>query len=198
MAARFVSSFVLAAVLSRSALIAQPLPVPSQSELARRLENRDTRAAAIRQIDGQRAVLMPVLLSVADEAVSSPGNEELRLGLIEAFAHLKAVEGVPFLIRNMRLAQWRDLNPWMKGAAAIRNQYPALNALIGIGAPACRALTEALDRPMVPDDQVAAIFVIAQVGSPGDATFLRAMRFQAMLVNMWSKDGLDRMSGARP
>ncbi len=189
------SLLVVVAIFTSGTGVAQPANRPMKSELAGRIVNRETRAEVIREIDGQRPTLMPILLTIAEEALTSSANDELRFALIDVFAKLKAVEGVPFLTKNMRLARWRSLNPWMVSSSVIRDQYPALDALILIGQPASQALVELLERPLLADEQVAAVFVVAQVGSPGDAKVLEAMKFQAALVKLWANDGLERIRG---
>jgi hypothetical protein len=97
---------------------------------------------------------------------------ELFIGLADVFGELRTKEAIPFLIQNISLARWVRTNIWMKEPDVVQGHLPAVGALIKIGPEASKALVDIDWISKSWDDNLAAIFVVSQIGDPEGRPFL--------------------------
>ena len=105
---------------------------------------------------------------------------------------MKTKEAVPFLIKNISLQRWLEMNIWLKTDKVIEERLPAVAALVRIGPDASRAIiSEYLT--IEPDDRLAAIFVVARIRDPEARGFLSSVLGRANLERYWAEEGLKRL-----
>jgi hypothetical protein len=178
--------------------VAATAQVISDQELPNRLANEATRRAAVDLIVASGMDKLPLLLSWTRNPPADINENELYVGLADAFGRLRAKEAIPFLIKNISIQRWHDVNTWLKTPSVIEERLPAVAALIQIGPEASKALIRASWEAMVAEDRLAAIFVISQVkGVPEARAFLSSALAEASLERYWAEEGLKRIDEQR-
>jgi hypothetical protein len=162
----------------------------SDVELARRLADPSARSAASYEIVRSGAVKVPALLQLAESPPASVNRTELLVSLADIFGQLRTKEAIPFLIQNISLARWVRPNIWDKAPNVIEEHLPAVTALIKIGPEACKALIDIdwMSKPW--EDNLAAIFVVSQIGDPGGRPLLVTAIARANLERYRAEQGL--------
>ncbi len=164
-----------------------------QADLPRLLANEADRQSAISFVAASRAERLPLLLNLAKTPPVDVDEHDLYVGLADAFGALKVTEAVPFLLRNIALRRdiVFDLRPWLKTAKAIEGAFPAAAALISIGPDASRAVMEAYDQAMKPEERLAAVFVVSRIGDVPEArSFLSTVASRANLERYFAQEGM--------
>jgi len=179
-----------------------PAQGPGDKELARLLANASTRQSAVTSIVAGGSGKVPLLLSWARNPPTEVNENELYIGLADAFGQLQTKEAIPFLIKNIGLNRWNDVNIWLKTAQVIEERLPAAAALTRIGPEASKALIRASWDGMRPEDRLAAIFVVSRIASTikdGDEerAFLHSAVGQANVERYWAENGLKLLDGRR-
>jgi HEAT repeat protein len=148
----------------------------SNQELARRLADAKTRQAAIDTLSKDK---IPVLLSWTRTPPAGVDEDELHVGLANAFGQLGVKEAIPFLIKNITLRRYRivDLAPWLKGAAMIEDTFSAVAALIDLGPDASAGVMHAYQESLTGEEErLAAVFVVSRIkGAPNADWFLMSV-----------------------
>jgi hypothetical protein len=157
-----ISVSICAVTIALSAVHAQSI---GDDRLAHDLADETTRQAAVASIVSVGRDEIPLLLRWAETLPARVDEEQMRIGLADAFGELCANDAIPFLIRNISLRRTGvvDLSPWLKTPEHVIETFPAVAALIKIGPEASRALIRAWTGPMKAEDRVAAIFVVSRL-----------------------------------
>ncbi len=184
---------ILAMGASQMVLYAQD---PSTLELARLLASDTTRQRGVARVVASGNNIIPILLSWTKSPPPQVDQNELYIGLADAFGQLKTKEAIPFLIKNISLQRWRELNTWLKTAQVIEERLPAVAALVRIGKDASKALISEY-QTLVAEDRLAAIFVVSMIQDPEARTFLASVMGQANLERYWAEEGLKRLEGRK-
>ncbi len=165
-------------------------------ELARRLADPSTRAAASDEIVRSGANV-PALLRLAERPPASVNRTELLVSLADIFGRLRTKEAIPFLIQNIGVARWVRPNIWGKTSDVIEGNLPAAAALIKIGPEACKALIDIdwMSKPW--EDNLAAIFVVSQIGDPEGRPLLVTAIARANLERYQAEQGLKLLDSAQ-
>jgi hypothetical protein len=162
----------------------------SDTELARRLADPKARSAATDEILRSGAARTPELLKLAEAPPAAVNRTELFIGLADIFGQLRTKEAIPFLIENISLARWVRPNIWNKASEVVEGHLPAVGALIKIGPDACKALIEIDWKLKTWDDNLAAIFVVSQIGDPAGRPMLVTAIARANLERYQAEQGL--------
>jgi HEAT repeat protein len=176
--------------------------VRGDRDLASLLANESTRREAVTKIVAAGSGKVSLLLSWARNPPADLNQHELYIGLADAFGQLRTKEAIPFLIKQIGLNRWRDVNTWLKTAPVIEERLPAAAALIRIGPEASKVLIRVSWDGMRPEDRLAAIFVVSRIASTmkdGDEerAFLHSAVGQANMERYWAEDGLKVLNGRR-
>jgi hypothetical protein len=121
---------------------------------------------------------------------------ELNAGMAEVFGRLRTTAAIPFLIKNIGLQHLPATpNIWMKTAGSIKEQAPAVAALIAIGPDAAKAVIGTPREGMTFEERLAATIVVCQTGTTPDARdYLRSVVGQGgRLERYWAEEGLKRL-----
>ena len=189
-------SFIAATVYS----VASVRAANADRVLATALANDRAREAAITSIVAAGNSRVPLLLSWTRKPPSHVVTCGLYTGLADAFGRLRTKAAIPFLIENiaMRRSCGADFAPWLKTPRLIEWNLPAVGALVQIGPDASRAVIAAARRGMVQEDNLAAIFVVAQVGGvPEAGVFLRSALGRANMEAYRAEQGLELLEANR-
>jgi hypothetical protein len=171
----------------------------SDQELARLLANASSRQAAVATITASGNAKLPLLLSWIRKTPSQVDENELYIGMADAFGELKSREAIPFLIKNISLSRYLTATNWLKTASVLEDQLPAVRALIKIGPHASRALMRANTEPMFAEDRLYSIFAISQIeGVPEARDFLSSASGLANVERYWASEALNRLEKGRP
>ena len=165
----------------------------SDQAVARRLASSTERMAAVREVAGAGgAQLLPRLIAWTTSPPADIDRTELNIGLADAFGEVKAVGAIPFLIRNLAITRYRafPLDPWVRKAPVIEAAYPAVGALVKIGASSSEPLMRAARGRLTPDERLCALFALAQINDPSAQEFLNGALGKAGLEQYWLNDAL--------
>lgn len=169
----------------------------SDTDLARRLADPNARSAVTNEILHSGAARMPELLRLAEIPPAGVNRRELFIGLAVIFGKLRTKEAIPILIQNISLERWARPNIWNKSSEVIEANLPAAEALIKIGPDACKALIEIDWIPKTWEDNLAAIFVVSQIGDPAGRPFLVTAVARANLERYRAEQGLKTLDNAQ-
>ena len=181
--------FAVATAMSQVVLLAQ---ASSDAELARLLADETTRQSGISRIVSSGSSMVPLLVAWTQEPPTHVDKHELFVGLADAFGQLKTREAIPFLVNNISLQRWRELNTWLKTAQVIEQRLPAAAALVRMGPDASKVVMSEY-HTFSAEDRLAAIFVVARIRDPAARAFLSAILGQANLERYWAEEGLKRL-----
>jgi hypothetical protein len=165
----------------------------TDTELARRLADPKARSFATSEILHSGAARIPELLRLAEAPPASVNRTELFIALADIFGELRTKEAIPFLIQNISLARWVRPNIWSKASQVVEGHLPAVGALIKIGPDACKALIEIDWNLKTWEDNLAAIFVVSQIGDPAGRPLLVTAIARANLERYQAEEGLKRL-----
>lgn len=163
---------LLMAIGTTAACAAQNL---SDEQIAIRLASENTRSNAVAKVVAAGNARIFVLLAWTQRPPLGVDEYELDIGLADAFAQLGTKEAIPFLIRNIGLNRWRDVNVWLKTPKVIQERLPAVNALITLG-------TEALNGVR--------IAAASEVQDPQARNFLTSTITELNIERFWADEGL--------
>jgi HEAT repeat protein len=170
---------------------AAPAQVDPTRELARDLAAPAKRDATVARVVELGRGQVPLLLSLAGNPPPDIDVIELDIGLSKAFGKLKVKEAIPFLIRNINIAQKYPSNVWTRAPESILARLPAVVALIQIGPEASKALMESPWGGLNSDDRLAAIFVVSRISGVPDARgFILSALGEANMQRVRSEEGL--------
>lgn len=179
------SLFVLAA-----GSLALPGQARSDFELARQLASRELRSEVLRTLERGDLETERALLRILEGPPAYIDAHEMKVGLADAFGVLRTRAAVPFLIQNISMERWRDMNTTLKSPAVLLERWPAARALIGIGPPALEQLFRAYSASMSSQDRLALIFVVARIPDPRARAFLTEIQTEVRVMDRWIQDGL--------
>lgn len=162
-------------------------------ELARQLATEATRQHAVAVVVKSAQAKTPLLLLWTRQPPPYLDQHELFVGLADAFGQLREKAAIPFLIANISIQRWRDVNTWLKTPAIIEHRMPAIGALVRIGADASHALIDRYAEPMTNEDRLACIFVVARIGDPEAQLFLQSVVAQAKMDRYWAEYGIEHV-----
>lgn len=188
------TSVVIAVVMSCVIASAQDA---SDLELARLLANDSTRQSAVANIVASGGAKVPLLLSWTRTPPAQVDERGLHIGLADLFGQLKTKEAIPFLIKNISLPRSHRVNIWLKTEEAIEAHFPAVAGLVGIGPAASQSVIRASWEPMLAEDRLAAIFVVARIQDPEGRGFLLSALAEANMSRSFAERGLKRLDGRR-
>lgn len=163
--------------------VAQPLT------LAERLADADTRKAAIVEIESSDAAVREQLLRWAVNPPPGVDRRGLKIGLADAFGAVRLPASIPFLIANIGLKRWTDMNTWLKNEAVIEERMPCVRALIQMGPESATALAKAWPE-LEDEERTAALFVMSRVRNPQTRDFLAGVVAQLRAELRWAEDAL--------
>ncbi len=173
----------------------------SDLDLARQLATESTRRSAVARIVASRRDKVPLLLSWTRNPPANVDEHELSIGLADAFGQLKTKEAIPYLIKNIGIERWRDVNTWLKTDDVIEERLPAVAALIQIGPEAYDALVRASWKPMDTVDRRAVVFaavrIVSKTKDPEARRFFHSVLAEANMLRYWAEAGLKVLDGAR-
>ena len=184
---------MVAAVFAAGGCVAQE---PSNDELARLLAAPTSRDTAINALRNSASDRIPLLLSWTTATPRGLGisQEELYIGLADAFGALKVSSAIPFLIKYIGLTRSMTRpNIWWKSEEAISSEFPAVHALIQMGTVASKAIVNTSWVGRSNGDRLCALFVLAQIADPDTRDFVTTASRQAELQQYWASEGLRRM-----
>jgi hypothetical protein len=194
-----VNASVITATIIGSVIVAAQ--DTSDQELALLLAHTSTRQNAVSKVLASGRDKVPLLLRWTQNTPPQVDKYELYIGLADAFGQLKTKEAIPFLIKNIGLSRWGDVNTWLKSPKVIQERSPAVAALVRIGPEALKALIQAYWEPMLTEDRLAAIFTVSIIAAGTDdseaRTFLNAALGEANLERTWASEGLKRLDSNR-
>lgn len=165
----------------------------SRVDLARLLTTEAGRSQAAAFVAASRQERVPLLLGLTRATPDGVDEHDLRVGLADVFAQLRASEAISFLVRTIALHRVESINlaPWLKTAESIKLSFPSLAALISIGPDASRAVIRAYEGPMTPEERLAAIFVVSQVRNVPEAkAFLNRAQGQDNMERYFAEEGV--------
>lgn len=193
------TSTLLAVIVSCAAGLGQDT---HDLDLARLLAHQDTQQAAIRRVIASGDKLQ-VLLSFAKAPPVQLDDMELTVlndGLADIFGMLKIEDAIPFLVRNMGHQRFPPAAGviWTKPLDLIKEQMPAMAALIKIGPAAASAVMRASPWDMGPEQRLAAIIAVSEIAYQmkdprEERSFLRSMLAQAKVERTWAEEGLKHL-----
>lgn len=166
------------------------------TDLAFQLANRETRQSAVTKVVASGANRAPFLLSWTRHPPVGVDRYQLNIGLADAFGALGTKEAIPFLIENISLSRWGEVNIWLKKDSVIEENLPAVAALIKMGPAASSALIRAASKPMLAEDRLPLIFVISRVKDPEARGFLVTAMGEANIEHYWAEEGLKLLDSA--
>lgn len=169
----------------------------SDQELARLLANDSTRQSAVDKIVAAGGAKVPLLMSWTRTSPAQVEERGLYIGLADAFRELKTKEAIPFLIKNISLHRWHDVNIWLKTGQVIEERLPAVAALVRIGPAAAKALIAGFSKPMVAEDRLAAVFAVSRIADPEARAFLSSALGEANVQRYWAEQGLQALDRRR-
>ena len=170
--------------------------------LARLLSDESTRRIAVAEIVAAGGGKTATLLSWTWNPPDQVDKYGLYVGLADAFGQLRAIEAIPFLIKNISLDRTQAVNTWLKTPKVIQERLASVAALVEIGPEACTPLIKASWGPMAPEDRRAAIFAVARTCSGAKSEqareFLSSAQAEAKMDGYWAEEGLKALdtSGA--
>jgi hypothetical protein len=179
--------------MSQIVLLAQ---ATDDATLAGLLADETTRQRGVDRIVAARNSVVPLLLSWTKSPPENVDQRQLFIGLADAFGQLRTKEAIPFLIKNISLQRWLEMNIWLKTAKVIEERLPAVAALVRIGPDASRAIINEY-QAIEPDDRLPAIFVVARIRDPEARGFLSSVLGRANLERYWAEEGLKRLHEAK-
>src|ERR1051325_10175485 len=121
---------MVAAVFAAGGCVAQE---PSNDELARLLAAPTSRDTAINALRNSASDRIPLLLSWTTATPRGLGisQEELYIGLADAFGALKVSSAIPFLIKYIGLTRsMARPSIWGKSEETIISDFPSVQALV--------------------------------------------------------------------
>ncbi len=166
---------------------------PPNDEVARDLAHPDTRDATVVRLVSCGDACLPILLQWTNTAPKGVDERQLRIGLSDVFARLRTREAIPFLIRNISISRFRDVNTWIKAPAVIEERLPCVSALIQIGSNASDALMKAALSPIEMRDYVAVIYTISRIRDPRTRHFLLSTVASSGMTLSFAQEGLRRI-----
>jgi hypothetical protein len=188
---------ILMAIGTTAACAAQNL---SDRQIANRLASENTRSNAVAKVVAAGNARISVLLAWTQKPPLGVDEYELDIGLADAFAQLGTKEAIPFLIKNIGLNRWRDVNVWLKTPKVIQERLPAVNALISLGPEALNRVIQAYWQMQRSEDRLAAVFVVSRIAAasevqdPEARNFLTSTITELNIERFWAEEGLKSMT----
>lgn len=167
--------------------------------LARGLADPLKRTEAVTFVSSSGNAPLRLLLSWTVKPPEGVDPFELKIGLAEAFGRMRALEAIPFLVKNISLDRTGLGNTWLKSPEAVEERLPAAAALIRIGHESVPAVLQSSAQPTGPRDRLATILVISRMADfPGKKNFLLGVLGQANLERVWAETGLEQFGTSKP
>jgi hypothetical protein len=174
------------AIATSVTAFAQP---STDQELARLLAAENTRHLAIDEIVKAGTQKTALLLSWTRNPPPGIDQQELNVGLADAFGKMRTEEAIPFLIQNINLLRVPGFVNFWKSAQMIEQFLPAVGALVQIGPEASREVMRNAWEMRIQDFHVA-VFVVSQVKDVAESkAFLSAVRSYANAESYWASEG---------
>jgi hypothetical protein len=172
----------------------------SDQQIANRLASENTRSNAVARVVAAGNARISVLLAWTQQPPLGVDEYELDIGLADAFAQLGTKEAIPFLITNIGLNRWRDVNVWLKAPKVIQERLPAVNALIRLGPEALNGVIHAYWQMRRSEDRLAAVFVVSRIAAASQVqgaearNFLTSTMTELNIERFWAEEGLKSMT----
>jgi hypothetical protein len=167
-----------------------------EARVAKELASETTRESAILGVLEQRTPSVSRLIELGRNPPPGINQHGLRIGLADLFGRMRAEEAIPFLVANITLQRYGDMNTWTRTDQVIEGRLPAGHALILIGAPAVEPLARAYWKPTTSEERNAIMFTLSRIANPGTEEFFNAAMFGLRLQKEWAEAGIKKAAPA--